>query len=105
MNANEFWNLVDRCLEREHMTITELAERIQKSRNTLFSQRKNGYMPKANQVKRMEQVLNCKLISSGPDDDSDAMFLEYLPYLKAAQEWQIQAVRQILRMPEKSLHS
>ncbi|MBQ4281066.1 MAG: hypothetical protein II753_03090 [Spirochaetales bacterium] len=41
----------------------------------------------------MEQALRCSLI----EDDS---FLEYLPYLRNAEEWQLRSVRQILNMPE-----
>lgn len=93
MDGKEFWTKVDEHLRDQGLTITELATLIGQSRNTLFVQRNRFTVPKAEQIKRMEQALRCSLI----EDDS---FLEYLPYLRNAEEWQLRSVRQILNMPE-----
>lgn len=53
-------------------------------------------MPKAEQIRKMEAVLKCKFF--GEDQDDSCM--EYLPYLRKAEEWQLRSVRQILNMPE-----
>ena len=93
MTAKQLWSRVEVQLKKQGLTITELASLIGKSRNTLFSQRKFGYMPKADQIKKMEEVLGCKLL----DENEDCM--EYLPYLRKAEDWQLRSVRQILNMP------
>ena len=94
MDGKEFWTRVDAQLKSQDLSITELASLIGQSRNTLFAQRNRYTIPKVNQVNKMESVLRCKLTE---DDDS---FIEYLPYLRQAEEWQLKSVRQILNMPE-----
>ena len=94
MTAKEFWDKANHQLKSQGVTITELADLIGISRNTLYSQRKNGYLPKVNQIKKMEDVLKCKFF------DEDDSCLEFLPYLRQAEKWQLKSVRQILNMPE-----
>ena len=96
MTAKEFWERVDSQLRRQDISITEMCSLIEKSPNTVFSQRKKLNMPKADQIRRMEEVLRCSLL----DDSSDDPFVEYLPYLRQAEEWQLRSVRQILGMPD-----
>lgn len=93
MEAKEFWAKVDRQLQLQGLTVLELSSLIGKSRNTIYSQKTYFYMPKADQIKKMEEVLGCKLL------DDDESFSEFLPYLRKAEEWQLRSIRQILGMP------
>ena len=102
MDANEFWEKVDHQLKTQGLTVSELSDLIGKSRNTVFAQRKNHNMPKADQIIRMEYYLRCRLLDDENQDDS---FTEYLPYLRKAEEWQLKSVRQILNMPDVSPRS
>ena len=96
MSADDFWKLVDKQLKLQGITITELSTLIGKSKYTLFSQRRCSNMPKAEQIRKMEAVLKCKFF----EEDLDDSCMEYLPYLRQAEEWQLKSVRQILNMPE-----
>ena len=93
MKAQDFWERVDEQLKQQHISVTEMCALIGKSCNTVFSQRKKLNMPKADQIKKMEEVLGYKLL----DENEDCM--EYLPYLRKAEDWQLRSVRQILNMP------
>ena len=93
MDGKGFWEKVDHQLENQGLSITELSELIGQSRNTLFSQRHRLVVPKAEQINRMEKALKCRFY------DEDDSCLEYLPYLRKAEEWQLRSVRQILNMP------
>lgn len=95
MTGKDFWNKVDEQLKAQNVSLTELAVMMGLSRNTFYAQRSRLTIPKIGQIKHMERVLNCSLV----EDDS---FLEYLPYLRNAEEWQLRSVRQILNMPEPS---
>jgi len=96
MEGKEFWSKVDLQLKAQGLSVTELASMIGQSRNTLFVQRNRYTVPKLDQVKRMERALQCKLY----EDDNSCM--EFLPYLRQAEEWQLRSVRQILNMPDLS---
>ena len=95
MDAESFWKKVDEQLREQEMTISEMCELIGKSRNTVFSQRQNHVMPRIDQVKKMEEVLHCSLMS----DEGQDPFMEYLPHLRRAEKWQLYSVRRILNMP------
>ena len=93
MTGREFWESVDEQLKAQGLSITELSMLINQSRNTLFSQRHRLVIPKMDQIRKMEEVLKCRFF------ESDESFMEYIPYLQAAKEWQLMSVRQILNMP------
>ena len=96
MDGKTFWKQVDDQLKTQGLTITELATLIGQSRSTLFVQRNRLTVPKANQIRKMEDVLGIRFFE---EEDS---CMEYLPYLRKAEEWQLKSVRQILNMPESS---
>lgn len=94
MTGTEFWKKVDDQLKEQEITLTELAMMMGLSRNTLYAQRNRLTIPKVGQIHGMENILKCKFF------DEDNSFMEYLPYLRNAEEWQLRSVRQILNMPE-----
>lgn len=79
------------------ISVQELAKAIGKSRNTVYTQKIYGYMPKAEQIMEMESVLHCKLLKEETDNK---IFFEFLPYLVKAEDWQLEAIRKILDMPQ-----
>ena len=97
MTGERFWEVVDRALEANQMSITELAAKIGKSRNMVYGQRSLHQLPKAAQIAEMAKVLKINLMDADLTVDE---FQEYLPYLRKADPWQIAAVRKILEMPD-----
>lgn len=98
MEPEKFWEIVDKLLLEQGLTLTELAGLTGTSRNTIFGQRSRKQFPKQAQIMKMEEVLGVDLRERPMAEDFD----EYLPYLRKAEPWQIKSVRQILGMPEES---
>lgn len=97
MDAREFWDKVETRMKELDISVQELAKAIGKSRNTVYTQKIYGYMPKAEQIIEMERVLHCKLLKEEADNK---VFFEFLPYLVKAEDWQLEAIRKILDMPQ-----
>lgn len=95
MGATEFWNKLDKLLLETNMSLADLARTIGVNKGTIYKQRDREQMPKGEELQAMYDFFGVKLLST-PE-----YLYEYIPYLERAEEWQIKAVREILKMPVK----
>lgn len=94
MDAKCYWDMIYEAIENRGLSITEFAEAIGFKRETIYTQRRKGIIPGGEQVLAMQEYL-------GLVGNKVNKFDEYIPYIEKAEEWQIKAIREILRMPEK----
>lgn len=94
MDAEKYWNIIYATLEAKGISITDFAKEIGFKRETIYTQRRKGIIPRGEQVLAMQEYLG--LIQSQPKQ-----FEEYLPYLEKAEDWKIKAIRELLGMPDK----
>ena len=100
VNVKTYWERIDAALMKKGLTMTDLARDLGYKRETIYGQKRLGQYPKPKQMADMEKYLG---IDPMQDEvpDKYSYLAEYIPYFEKAEEWQIKAIREILRMPEK----
>lgn len=94
--------------ERKRMTQEQLAAELGYKNNSAIVKIENGTLdPSASMVSALAKALGVSIaslfnpVTNTIDASHYDEFEEYLPYLRAAEEWRIKAVRDLLQMPIK----
>lgn len=94
--------------ERKRMTQEQLAAELGYKNNSAIVKIENGTLdPSASMVSALAKALGVSIaslfnpVTHTIDTSHYDEFEEYLPYLRAAEEWRIKAVRDLLQMPIK----